>query len=137
MILPRDIALTVAAIATGACGSTRDEVDLAEVRQELGKAAEAVAGEAAEQGHGAQRAIEAKLAELEKRLEEARRAVHAARDAKARAARKLAELELEGRQLRQRLEKARRSGARAWTEIEQAIDRALVEMETTLGASEE
>ena len=86
---------------------------------------------------GTLEAIEQKLAELEQRLADARAAVRGARETKDHAARKLAELERTGRELRRQLEQARHAGSRTWTDIGQAIDRALIDVETTTGLSEE
>jgi chromosome segregation ATPase len=125
MALARGIALTVAALAGGGCGASREPVD------------PAAQGREASPPQGTLEAIEEKLAELEQRLKEARIAVRTARHAKESATRKLAELERDGRDLRRQLELARKSGARTWTDIERAIDRTLVEIETAAGLSEE
>ena len=104
---------------------------------EARRAADAVLSEAELQRKGTERAIEEKLDELDRRLEEARTTVRRARQTKAQAARRVEELEREGRELRLRLEEARRSGARAWGDVEKAIDATMIEIEKTLGVSEQ
>jgi chromosome segregation ATPase len=126
MALARGIALTVAALAGGGCGASREPVDPAAQRRDASQAPQ-----------GTLEAIEEKLAELEQRLKAARIAVRTTRHAKESALRKLAELERDGRDLRRQLESARQSGARTWTDIERAIDSTLVEIETATGLSEE
>lgn len=127
MLARRSIAVMFTAILGGGCGLLSEEPEGAPAPRARQDAPPP----------GTVEAIEAKLAELEQRIKDARAAVRTAREAKDRAAVKIREWEREGRDLRQKLDAARRSGARAWTDIEKAIDRAMVEIETTLGASEQ
>ena len=124
------IAWTAAAAAAvaGACDPNEDPPP---------KSRPQPAAAATPRAQGTVEALEEKLAELEQRIKDAREAVRTARETRDRAAVKLQQWEREGQALRRKLEAARRSGTRTWTDLEKAIDRAMVEIESTLGASEQ
>ena len=123
-------------IVAAGCRPSDDGADLRRVPRDVERAAEVVRREAASQREGAEKAIEEKLAALERQLAHAREVVRTARTVKGEAARHLAALEQEARVLRRRLEEAHVSGERARHEVEGAIDRTMEDLEQTFGLSE-
>ena len=107
-----------AALLTLACGSPH-------VRQTL-----------EQQQREAEAEIERKLVELDQRIERLRIQVQSARNARTDAVRRLRELEAKGRELRQQLQEARHEGRRTLDETLGSIDRAMKELEKTLGLAE-
>ena len=127
--MPRRRALVLAlalACAAAACGRGDDvERVRRKVEDEAGRLSKRVAAQSDE----TRDAIEKKMAELDRRIEQARLTTRRVHHARQDAERRLKELEREGRALRRRVEEARRAGTRTWDEIEKSIDRALEDIE--------
>jgi chromosome segregation ATPase len=139
---PSNLRLPVAValgIALQACDGHNGErpLDVEALRREVAQATDTLAREAVEQRDGAREAIEKKLADLDRRITKARQTAARAQHVKRDAERQLAELEREGRRLRRRVDEVRRAGTRAWAGIETSVDRALEELESAWGASED